>query len=288
MSKLYQILQEIEGRKAKGAPPVGPEAVRSSRPSSRLLILTGLVALSALIALGSFWIFKRAFYPSPARFTSKTGTPPVYRESETSPPETRTPPPAAGPSREIRSGRNEDHAGPTTSPRSSSALPERVVLLKPEKVEVQPSSPKKPSFGEPETPIKKRAAGFPPLSPEERLRGLLVRAEALREKGLCGEALPLYEKYLEVRKEVGVLNNYAACLWLEGRLVEAEEAFREALRLREDPLVRLNLVLLALQRGDTSGACQEYVRIKGKNLEASAFKLYYSVRDFLQNNCPSR
>ncbi len=287
MSKLYQILKEIESHRGKGAPAAGPDSVKSVRRSFRTLILIGLVGLSALIALGSFWVFKRFLYPSPPVITKKREIIrpiPVKKSLQVSPPARKL---TSQPKKALPR-KNKESKSMATPPPPSSVFPEKVVVLKSKKVEVKTVPDKAVLSKSPERPVKKESTGPPPLTPEERLRGFLVRAEALREKGLCREALPLYQKYLQVRKEAGVLNNYAACLWLEGRLAEAEKAFREALHFKEDPLVRLNLILLALQKGDTLEACQEYSRLRVEDLEISARKLYDSLRDHLRSICPPK
>ncbi|WP_168718782.1 tetratricopeptide repeat protein [Thermosulfurimonas marina] len=127
--------------------------------------------------------------------------------------------------------------------------------------------------------MEKEASSPPPLSPEERLRGLLTRAEALRTQGRCEEALDLYRQYLEKRPVPEVMNNYAACLWLAGKTKEAEEWFRKSLSLKEDAEVRLNLVLLALARGDEKGACQELKLLDPEKLSASPREIYRRVKN---------
>ncbi|MBX6422137.1 hypothetical protein [Thermosulfurimonas sp. F29] len=149
------------------------------------------------------------------------------------------------------------------------------------------ASPPRKSSPRPETraEVRKNPAVPPPLAPEERLRGLLVRAEVLRAEGRCEEALPLYQEYLRARRDPGVLNNYGACLWLEGRLSEADRVFRQALKLKNDPLIRLNLVLLALERGDLENACRQFRFLTGNLSDPSARSLYEAARIRLKGRC---
>ena len=288
MSKLYEILKQIEGRKEgsfsyeKFSERVSPESRK------KVAILIGILVLSVILGFGSFYVFKSFFFPEvyiPQRSIVRKSPPPapkVVQESKVQESKVEVKPPVKSPKVEA-------------SPKSKGAalqasnLPEKVVVLatsnekqtKRDIVRKPLKEAAKGAFSERSYEIKKEPAKPPlPLGPEERLRGLLVRAESLRKKGRCSEALRLYREYLKLRKSAEVLNNYAACLFLVGDLEEAETALRESLKLVDDPLTRLNLVMVEIKKGDYSEACLEF-----KKIDSISGSLYRNLAQFLKTRC---
>ncbi len=244
MSKLYEILRQIENRGREG--PRFPSSGVKPGGGGRW-IRVGLLLLGLFSALGSFWAF-RLWYASTPSFGPVR--PPIRKSFK------------------VAGGSSPEHPRkkkPPSSPRKTASLPEKRVVLPVKKSPPSSAKTQSPPGGASPGPSPVRKSGERvPLSPAEVLRGYLVRAEILRKQGRCAEALDYYRRYLARFRDPGVLNNYGACLWLLGRLSEARKAFRESLRLREDPQVRLNLVLLSLKMGDKREACAAFRPLRGK------------------------
>ncbi|HFC97221.1 MAG TPA: tetratricopeptide repeat protein [Thermosulfurimonas dismutans] len=244
MSKLYEILRQIENREREG--PRFPSS--GAKPGvGRRWSWVGLLLLGLFSALGSFWAFRLWYTSTPSPGPVR---PPIHRSFKV----------ASAPSPERTRKKKA-----ASSPRKTASLPEKRVVLPAKKPLPPPAKTRVSSGGASPGPSPVRRSGERLLlSPAEVLRGYLVRAEILRHQGRCAEALDYYRRYLARFRDPGVLNNYGACLWLLGRLSEAREAFRESLRLKEDPEVRLNLVLLSLKMGDKREACAAFRPLRGK------------------------
>ena len=305
MSKLYEILKQLEVRKGPSVSPEEPPPTKSSGSRRNVVIAVGILALFGFSALGGLYLSNLLLSskaPSSPKKAAKTAT------SVNHTPGPHTPPPPSESSVKTaiplatktdskkRESKSEIILPKATAPKSPEKPKTGLSVLKktkspPPKPQVsrpveKKNPPKKPPDLSEEpllSSVRKESVGrVPRFGPEERLRGILVRAEALRQEGGCEKALPLYREYLKERREPEVLNNYAACLFLLGYLEDAERIFKESLELKDDPEVRLNLLILALKKGSYAEACREFERLKNR----SELRLYKTLIQILEERCP--
>ncbi len=281
MSKLYDLLREIERRRTGAGRSEEKEGGDSfeGRHRRRPFIVCLLIFLSGLAALGGYYLFQVFFLP---RTTWSPVVPPELRTKKTLSEERRLP--AEKP---LSVKIPESFQAPPKKPLPVKEsflgeLPEKRVLLK---SPVKPPSENRTAEKRPR--IQKLAASLPPLSLEEKLRGILVRAEERRKAGDCRGALSLYRKYLTHKRETAVLHNYAACLLILGRLKEAELILKEILSQERDPGAQLNLILVHIRSGKWPEACQAFQGLSLQEIPSAYRDLYHKLSRLLEGRCAS-
>lgn len=93
------------------------------------------------------------------------------------------------------------------------------------------------------------------LRDEALLRNILFQAEKAREEQRFEESLALYQRYIKVKRDPDVMNNYGSVLLILGRYREAEKVFDEALKLKRDEIIELNKVASMLMSNKKTEAC---------------------------------
>ena len=121
--------------------------------------------------------------------------------------------------------------------------------------------------------------GPPILRDDGLLNNLLLNAEEGIRNGNYQLAKFFYEKYLEKKVEPDVLNNYGTVLYLLGDYEGAKKAFSKALKLKDHPTYRLNLILTKLRLNEIEEACRLF---KAYQSSLQSFPESESVKKYCQ------
>ncbi|QER42619.1 hypothetical protein F1847_07650 [Thermodesulfobacterium sp. TA1] len=147
------------------------------------------------------------------------------------------------------------------SPSLSKKIPEKT-LSSPLKIKTKLSYPAISPSKLPQTSSQPQVIEGFLLTQGDLLNNLLVLAEEERKKGNYQMAIVYYENYLKEKEDPLVMNNLGGCLTEIGAVEEAIKVFHKALSLKNDPIIRYNLIIAYLKKGDKEKACSEIKKIK--------------------------
>jgi hypothetical protein len=253
MGKLGSLLQELK----KGSTRKPPE--KKFRPLHLLLVLLFVGAISGgYILVNILEKLKTKVYNktpvSVARKTTSQRAPAVTPENHQIP---LTP---ESPSKKAQPAVKKEPEHPSKPPVKSPERPVKKQTI--QKRELKPVLCRAPKKTLSEKGPSELTLTSPPSSEnpfvlrEKGLRqNLLLNAEEARHKGNIGEAIYFYKEYLKGGADPDVLNNLGVLYLIQSQYEEAERTFREALKIKPDPIYEFNYVLTLMRLNKKKEAC---------------------------------
>ncbi|MEZ0344227.1 MAG: tetratricopeptide repeat protein [Caldimicrobium sp.] len=246
MGKLGELLKEL--KKEKSDEKIFKEKKGISKKRFFILVFLGLLFACSL--LGGYYLtllLKPENFKKPkSLITTKRPLP----EAEA--------PPQPIPKPEVSNSQKKDEEKPKIKKEVKRSSETKSLVKKTKtSLEKRPAKVKEKPKNKEEKVETISAKENPPLKESGLLENLIFNAEEERKKGNYLSAIEFYEEYLKYREDPDVLNNLGGIYYLVGNFKAAKTAYKKALKLKYDPLIEVNYIMVLMKTGEIEKACNE-------------------------------